>query len=66
MVVLKFVGGAIAAIILVNIALWILKVVFGVVWFAIGLLKLAAVVAVIWIICYGVYRLLTPPQKSET
>jgi len=65
MTFLKFVGGAIATVILIKIALWVLAVVFGIVGLAIGLLKLAAVVAVIMLICYGVYRWLTPPQKSE-
>lgn len=65
MAFLKFAGGAIAAIILVKIALWLLSLVFGVVWFAVGLLKLALIVAVIYVICYGVYRVLNHEQKSE-
>lgn len=64
MTILKFAVGAIAAIVLIKIAFWLLAMVAGIVKLIMSLVFLAVAVALVVFIIKFVYRIVTGEQKG--
>jgi hypothetical protein len=64
MTILKFIGGAIAAVVLIKIAFWLLGMMAGIVQLVMSLVFLALAVAIVVFIVKFVYRVVTGEQKG--
>ncbi len=64
MTILKFAGGAIAALCLIKIAFWVLGLVAGIVKILMSLLFLALAVAIVVFIINFVYRVVAGENKG--
>ncbi len=61
---LKFVGGVVGVFFGFVLAMKLLGVLFALLGIVIGLVKLAVMVGVLALICYGVYKLFVPAERS--